>query len=215
MNECRVHSCVFQQGVVAQRSAPNPHRSCSCRRVASQAEADDLVRWGEATHMVLAREKKELEKPCDVCAGGDFKTSCDSCNKTGKKIEVKINNVYGQDLVLVAHRTKTNRVSTPRVPSIEEKHILRANVSKEVVETVESVLYGLVHVRVGYSNNKEQEYAQERIEEYGRMVAMSLNEIGAQVEVRITGKAEKGQRIIHSGKPEPVGGREKDYGRAI
>lgn len=226
MSQVRVHSCVFQQRVVEQKAEPNPHRSCNCRRLATQIEADELVRWGEASRLVLARERKELEKPCDVCAGGEFKSSCTACKKTGKKAEVKINNVHGRDIVLVAHRTKTNRVSTPRVPTIEAKHILRAYVSRESVKTVEAVanlsedaldddITNFVHVRLGYGSDKEQQYAQERIEEYGRMVAMSLKELGAQVEVVITGNAGKGQRVIHPGKTEPVGGREKDWGRAI
>jgi len=189
-SECRVHSCVFQQRVVAKKAQPNPLRSCSCRRVVSQAEADQLVKYGEANLLVVAREKKTVSKACKICDGGDTKTSCSFCGKTGKMLVTDISEIFGRDLVLIVHKTKTVRVSTPRVPKIEAKHILRAYTSNEsralVAEAARTSAEdefsadefklkrgkddAFAFTPLGYVSPAQQEQAQQRINEYGLMI---------------------------------------------
>lgn len=170
MNECRVHSCVFQQRVVAQKSEPDPQRPCKCRKLVSQEKAKDMVDCGEATFQVIARERKEQYKLCKICDGGDAKSSCLECKKTGKVLDVQVNEVFGRDIVKIVFQTKTNRVSTPRVPTIEAKHILRAYVSNESRELVDSIITVGAWGVIGYISSEQRKTAVERIEEYGRLI---------------------------------------------
>jgi hypothetical protein len=238
MSECRVHSCIFQQRVVAKKAQPSPLRRCPCRRVVSQVEADQLVKWGEADLLVVAREKKTVSKSCKICDGGDTKTSCSFCEKTGKMLVTDINEVYGRDIVLKAHRTKTNRVSTPRVPTIEAKHILRAYVSNESRAIVAAAARTVTEdeadlddtgrysfTPLGYVSPAQKEQAQQRIDEYGLMVLEARAKY-------VSGEEPKSKRIAHkpgtlivgyeNGNPVynknwwwEVEGRDADYGRAI
>ena len=212
MSECRVHSCVFQQRVVDKKTQPDPLRHCKCREVVSQIEADQRVKCGEAKPLVVARERKEQYKPCKICDGGDSKSSCLFCERTGKMLVVEINEVFGRDIVSVAHRTKTNRVSTPRVPTIEAKHILRAYVSNEARSAVaaaqrtrgeDELDLDLAFTPLGNVSPEQMEQAQKRIEEYGKEIQWQLHGIGAAVAIRITDKANINQRVIHPGKFEP------------
>jgi hypothetical protein len=106
-------------------------KKCHCRKFVLYSDADLMVKWGEARWVVTARERGFEERVCKLCQGGDQKSTCDVCKGTGKMNVGVVWNTYGQDIVLLAHRTKSSRVSTPRVPTIESKHILRAYVSNE------------------------------------------------------------------------------------
>src|SRR6266436_7664118 len=180
MSECRVHSCVFQQRVVSnQLAVPNAVKNCRCREVVILTEAELQVKCGEANWIVVARNKETQEKPCDICGGGDTKASCHNCKGTGKVQKVVIQSALGRDIVLVPHEGKTKTVSTPRVPTIESKHILRAYVSNDSRALVAAIQNGaeqsdfdddLVFIPLGYVGPEQRERAKERINEYGLLI---------------------------------------------
>jgi hypothetical protein len=117
---------------------------------------------------------------------------------------------YDDNIVLINHRTKTNKVSTPRVATIESEHIERAYVD----------------------GVKE---AAERIEEYGQLIQWVLQEKGAEMkdsktkQIIIKGKPEPlnvrvtyppGTIIFKDGSTNrswysTVDGPDFDFGRAL
>jgi hypothetical protein len=104
-----------------------------------------MVKWGEAMWVVVERTWRLYTKVCSLC-GGDEKLikACIFCNATGKENKKIYDEKYNNDIVLIKHRTKSNRPSTPRVPTIESEHIERAYVecNKEAAERIEE--YGLL-----------------------------------------------------------------------
>lgn len=183
MRESRVHTCLHQEMVALEKREPRL-KKCRCRRYVTYADADLMVKWGEAKWVVTARERGSEERVCKLCQGGDQKSTCDVCKGTGKMNVAVVWNTYGRDIVLLAHRTKSSRVSTPRVPTIESKHILRAYVSNDsrmmvgaaqnsVGEWVEdindAVGQGTRFQHLENVSPAQARLAAERIEEYGLM----------------------------------------------
>jgi len=131
--------------VAEEKWQPRPYK-CDCRGLISWQEADQRVKWGEALWVVASRELVKIEEICKQCRDiEEYKKTCDLCKGAGKLVVTRPLKKYNDDIVLIAHRTKSNRVSTPRVPTIEDEHIYRAYLD----------------------GNRE---AQERIEEYGLLV---------------------------------------------
>ena len=169
---------------------------CKCKQTTDYKTADLAVKRGEAKWVVINQEFGTQEITCTFCLGHELnKRTCPQCKGTGKGKRKVEWNKYNIDIVLTTHLTKSNRHSTPRVPTIEKGHILRAYV-------------------------EGNENALNRIEEYQRLTQHSLGELGAEVRLRLTRKLPKGA-VIMEGKSEPEGnlktgeGREYDYGRAI
>ncbi len=162
-----------------------PHlKKCSCRKLVSYFDADLMVKWGEAKWVVTARERGSEERICKLCQGGELKSNCDVCKGTGKMQVAVVWNTYSRDIVLLAHRTKSSRVSTPRVPTVESKHILRAYVSNHSRQLVGAAQntdgewisdeYDLVGQGVRFQHLEnvsptQARLAAERIDEYGLM----------------------------------------------
>lgn len=217
IRESKVHSCIFQQKVAEQKLEPNPYKKCRCRKQITFEDAKLMVRWGEAKWVVKKRQFVERDRICDKCKDETpFKATCDTCKGTGKIKFISLVDDPGLDIVLNAHHTKSARVSTPRVPTVESKHILRAYVPTEIRQMVQAAL----SEREGSWGNNEKtgeiefmhlenvsptqrRLAAERIEEYGELIGWQLHEVGARVGVKITGKANADQREIHQGSPEP------------
>src|SRR5882672_5344814 len=124
MKPSKVHTCVFQEQVAMDKKEPNVAKKCKCQQVIEYKEANDRVKWGEALWVVTKRERGAEERICTHCHGDDPR-SCDKCKGTGKINVGVVWDTYNGDIVLVNHRTKTNRISTPKVPTIESEHILR------------------------------------------------------------------------------------------
>ena len=195
MKPSKVHVCVFQEQTAMGKQEPNLAKKCRCQQLIEYKEANDRVKWGEALWVVTKRERGTEERPCDHCHGDDSR-ACDKCKGTGKINIAVVWDTYNGDIVLVNHRTKTNRISTPKVPTIESEHILR-------------------FVTFKGENDKVAKEAKERVEEYGRMIQWSLQELGAEL------RDGKTKEILIAGKSEPANnkktgeGRDEDWGRAI
>lgn len=216
MKPSKVHTCIFQEQVAMGKREPNIDKKCRCRQLIEYKEANDRVKWGEALWVVSKRERGTEERVCTLCkAEGDFR-NCDQCKGTGKVEVGVVWDAYPGDIVLVNHRTKTNRISTPKVPTIESEHILRF---------------------IGFAgeDNKIAKEARERIEEYGRLIQWNLQGMGAELrdfdtdQVLINGNVEPpnerrsyppGTITFKDGSTNKswyhvAEGRDYDYGRAI
>lgn len=132
-------------------------RTCRCRKVVDYLTANEMVKVGEALWFVVARERGVQTIACPLCdRQEDASKTCDVCKGTGVTEVPVVWDTYTDDIVLINHRTKTNKVSTPRVATIESEHIERAYVD----------------------GVKE---AAERIEEYGQLIQWTLQELGAEM----------------------------------
>lgn len=163
MSVSRVHHCDKQitMAVEEDRLTP-PGGKCRCRKYISLTKATQLVQNGDATWVVKARTQV-LEDVCHLCGADPEVKNCANCKGTGKEMVNAVVEEYGEDIVLVSrplldekkkkHKAmllskqmarKKPALKTPRVPTIEAKHIVRAYV---------------LGVKA----------AQDRIEEYGRL----------------------------------------------
>jgi hypothetical protein len=169
-----------------------------------------MVKVGEAMWFVVARERGVQTVTCPMCGNDDPLISCEICKGGGTAQVPAVWDTYTDDIVLINHRTKTNKVSTPRVATIESEHIERA-----------------------YIDNVKE--AQARIEEYGQLIQWTLQEMGAEMQdvgtkqVVIEGKREPrnerksfppGTVTFADGSKNKswywiTEGRDVDYGRAV
>ena len=183
-------------------------KTCRCRKIVDWKTANEMVKLGEAMWFVVARERGVQTVTCPLCGPVDPSKSCEVCHGGGTAEVPAVWDTYTDDIVLINHRTKTNKVSTPRVATIESEHIERAYVM----------------------DNPE---AQARIEEYGQLIQWTLQELGAEMrdtktkEVILEGKPEPynlrmsyppGTLTFSDGSKNKswywtVEGRDLDYGR--
>lgn len=192
MAQSRVHSCTFQELVAMGKMEPRASKKCNCRKLVDYAEANEMVKFGEALWVVVERERGGQETSCKLCQGFEPSPNCEVCKGTGRMTIPVSWDTYNTDIVMVNHRTKSARFSTPRVPTIESKHIIRAYVEGNAA-------------------------AAQRIEEFNQLTQEQAHEYGASLSVRITRKR-VGQlykvgdteyltaldmREVRSGLPEP------------
>jgi len=156
MRQSKVHSCIEQEMVAMGKLEPLKKKKCRCRKLVEYAVANEMVKFGEAMWFVVSRERGMQTVTCPLCGPTDISKSCDVCKGTGVTEVPAVWDTYTEDIVLINHRTKTNKVSTPRVATIESEHIERAYVD----------------------GVKE---AAERIEEYGQLIQWTLQEMGAEM----------------------------------
>jgi hypothetical protein len=210
----RVHHCVGQIDVAEGRKEP-PAPSCRCRKFISIEKATEFVKLGEVSWVVIGRTRGLAQVVCKLCGGDKSIKNCAECRGKGLAPVPVTWDEYNNDIVLVSQlpedKTEKKRSSvlkkkTPRVATIEAPHIERAYV------------YG----------KKE---AQQRIEQYGEMVAWGLQELGAEINIsckycgllrgcRCVGDRKTG-KVIMEGRPEPKNdakkglGRDHDWGRCV
>ena len=202
----KMHSgCIGQELVALQKEEP-PAPRCFCRKLIEFDEADARVKAGSAKWVVTKRTRGVIEVDCPLCPGmTDIeKKTCAQCKGTGKVMEAKVWEDYNNDIVEMStksidEREKKYRLNTrgktPRVATIEGKHILRAVVS------------GL-------------KYASDRIEEYGRMIQEARAFVGPptcchrdDVFCERCKPGGRGPGQIPTILPEPVDDLEKHQGR--
>ena len=186
----RVHTCKSRE-YVAQGIDDPPADRCRCRKTISKEKAKQKVDEGEARFVVLSRTHEPAEVPCPLCNADLEVKNCANCHGTGR---VEIDNVrqeYGDDIVLVSRSAVDKKekkyrpalaMKTPRVATIEKNHIELAYVY-EVKE------------------------AQERIEEYGRLILDARMFVGKN-RIPIIG-------VEPEDDPNTGQGRQFDYGRTI
>lgn len=258
MGESRVHYCSKQIAMaVEEDKLEPPSGKCRCRKYIPLTEATQRVERGEATWTVIKRVHV-TEDICNLCKGDKEVVNCAGCRGTGKQEVNGVMEVYGSDIVLVSrpdldekrrkHRAivldrsskrKKPAVKTPRTPTIESKHILRAYVSDRVKDFVavasrqdgvwtnedtnNSPNAPLMYTRERTSPSMAAD-ARQRIEDYGVMILEARAFVGPEKcahapDKKCTRCGIEGR--IPAIKPEPENnfqkaeGRLYDYGRAI
>jgi hypothetical protein len=114
-----------------QKNHPLSPMRCRCRKYISTVQAAKLVSQG-AEFVIKSYKALTVEEVCPVCGDQDkLKTNCSLCNKTGKVLITKNLPVYGDDIIVTVgtkgkRQASTIAKKTPRSPTIESNHILRA-----------------------------------------------------------------------------------------
>ena len=188
--DVKVHRCISQE-MVAQGVEEPPAKKCNCRLRLSYKEANALVKYGSARWVVTGRERGQQTEPCHLCKGDKEVKNCANCAGLGTEVKEVVWETFGKEIVYVSQsavdpREKKYRpklaMKTPRVATIESEHITRAYID----------------------GNRE---AQERIEEYGRLILDARAFIGLN---RIPAIG------LEPGDNEARGeGRMYDFGRAV
>jgi len=158
MSESRVHHCSKQiQMAVEEDRLDAPTGKCRCRKYISIAAATKIVERGDATWLVTKRTPV-LEDVCQLCGADPEVKNCANCHGTGKQDVNGVIEEYGTDIVQVSrpdldekkrkHRMillkrtasqKKPAIKTPRTPTIEANHILRAYVPDIIQDIVKAV----------------------------------------------------------------------------
>jgi hypothetical protein len=231
MKKVKMHSgCIGQEKVAIGELQP-PAPFCRCKQLIDYKKANELVKRGEASWVVTKRQSVEVELECSMCLSMTDveKKTCGQCNGTGKIKAIREIPSYNEDIVLLSSKAvdPSNKryrwnmgAKTPRVPTIESKHIQRAFITlakppqqfRDFVEDVRrnqkstrlgKLIKGIEQRNIGYENILdayvfEDNYAAKRIEEYGDMNQEELGSFGAELRDAKTGK------IIKPGKLEPA-----------
>lgn len=153
MSVSRVHHCIAQIKVAEELSEP-PAPKCRCKKFVGITEATLMVKNGEASWIVLTRRTAPILEVCDLCHADPTMLYCANCGGLGQVLGTEVIEDLGTDIVLVSRkpadkkekkRSSALAAKTPRVATIESEHIVLA-----------------------YLLNKRE--AQQRIEEYGRLI---------------------------------------------
>jgi hypothetical protein len=194
----KLHSgCIGQEQVAIQQMEP-PAPKCFCKKLIEYAEANELVRTGAAKWVVTKRSRGMVESSCPLCVNMTDveKKTCAQCKGTGKVMEPRVWEEYNNDVVLMSSTPIDNkgryrmntREKTPRVATVEGKHIFRA-----IIENLR--------------------FAAQRIEEYGDLIQLALQDLGAQIRRRRNLEENDEPEIIFLGHPEPADDHRKHQGR--
>jgi hypothetical protein len=190
MSVSRVHHCISQERIAQGMEEP-PAKRCRCRKFISIAKATALVKIGEASWVVVGRKSGVEEIACRLCGGDPEVKRCAHCRGSAKETRLYEDDIYGNDIVYTSRDPKDKAEKkkrlwlapkTPRTATIESEHIERAYVD----------------------GNKD---AQDRIEEYGRLI----------IDARAFVGLDRHPAIV----PEPVDdpikfqGPTYDYGRSL
>jgi hypothetical protein len=190
MSVSRVHHCIAQIKVAEELSEP-PAPKCRCKKFVGITEATLMVKNGEASWIVLTRRIAPCFKACHLCNADPDVKNCANCGGLGQVLGTEVIEEPGTDIVLVSRkpadkkekkRSSALAAKTPRVATIESEHIVLA-----------------------YLLNKRE--AQQRIEEYGRLI-LDARSFQGTARTPMIG-------IEPPDDPKTGTGRSHDYGRAI
>jgi hypothetical protein len=190
MSVSRVHSCPQQIKVAEGRLEP-PSGKCRCRKYIGIKKATEMVKNGEASFIVLARFREGTDAVCHLCGGDKEVKKCANCFGKGTERGTIIREDYGNDIVLV---------SRPPADKKEKKRSSVLSLKTPRVATIESE-----HIELAYVENVKE--AQERIEEYGRLILDARMFVGPN---RIPAIGVEPANDAKTGT-----GRDYDYGRAV
>jgi len=190
MSVSRVHSCSQQIKVAEGRLEP-PSGKCRCRKYIGIKKATEMVKNGEASFIVLKRVWEGADETCRLCGGNKEIKNCANCQGKGVEKGTLVREDYGNDIVLV---------SRPPADKKEKKRSSALSMKTPRVATIESE-----HIELAYIENVKE--AQERIEEYGRLILDARMFIGKD---RIPCIGVEPENDAKTGT-----GRDYDYGRAI
>jgi hypothetical protein len=115
-----------------QKEHPLSPVRCRCRKYVTTEIAAKLIAEGSAQYVVKRWQDVISEEQCIICNGDDkLVRSCPACFKTGRARVLRQIPVFGEDIITsVGERgkrlTNTTAKKTPRSPTIESNHILRA-----------------------------------------------------------------------------------------
>lgn len=175
-----------------------PHKPrCRCRRMVDYKLADEMVKRGEAKWFVVSRERGVQEKVCGHC-GGLNDENCQVCKGTNKMQVPATWDTYTADIVLINHRTKSNRVSTSKAPTVESEHMERAYAG-----ALTKPMKGKSREWIG----EEGREARERIEEYGLLILEARIYVGPNKTFAIG--------VEPPDDPKTGTGRRYDFGRSL
>jgi hypothetical protein len=136
MGVSRVHHCIGQELIAIGFTNP-PAKTCRCREFISNEEAQALVNQNAASWIIVERIKGLREETCGLCHGDETVKNCAMCRGKGVVLNEIEENIKSYDIVLVSSKPKDAKekkyryalaLKTPRVPTIESKHIIRAYV---------------------------------------------------------------------------------------
>lgn len=229
VQKSKVHHCVGQIEIIKNNTQP-PAPKCRCRKLVTITEATKMVKNGDASWVVLKRTRTTREEICKFCKAldPDYKL-CDKCQRTGKEVVPFDEEEYSNDVVLATKDKLKVVAKTPRSPTIEEEHILRAYVSDSSRELVEEAERGgkPIHKFINDRTSPQTAQAiQDRIEEYGGLILEERLFVGPEECKHAADKKcdrcdlTKGTRRLNiSFEPpdDPAGGtgRRYDWGRTI
>ncbi len=173
----RLHSGCIKQEMVATGELAPPAGKCHCKKMVDYAYANELIKTGAAKWVVVKRTPVDVIEDCPFCVGmtDAEKKTCTLCSGSGKVSVLREIEVYNNDVVLMSSLSidvknkkyrRNTRAKTPRVATIEKKHIIRAFVD-------------------------DLKYASDRIEEYESMIQEQLGEFGAELRDSKTGQIVK------------------------
>jgi hypothetical protein len=183
----KIHHCVQQELVVQGLKEP-PARTCRCKEMTDLAQATKMVSAGEAAWVVTKRTRGVTTVPCELCDGDKDIKNCASCHGTGTEEKAAVWDTYNNEIVCVSRpsvdpnekkRRSGVALKTPRVATIEFKHIVRAYLD-EVKE------------------------ARERIEEYGRLILDARVYVGKD-RIPAIGVEPKDNKKTHEGRTYDFG----------
>jgi hypothetical protein len=152
----KTHSCIHQELVSCGLKDP-PALECRCRKFIGIEDATKAVMSGEARWVVKQRIRGYKIVPCRMCTwrlSQDhlFSANCPMCFGEGTHQESLVEDVFGDDIVFIV--TENKRIlkciakKFPRVPTIEQEHILRAYVEDDKHQQDRIDEYGLLNLKV-------------------------------------------------------------------
>lgn len=212
MSASKVHYCdkQMEMAVETHRLEP-PTGKCRCRKYMNIKEATEEVARGAASWVVTKRTLVTVDT-CSMCEGDKEIKNCANCNGTGLEAINGVIEHYGSDIVLVSRpgldqqqgKNKVIRVEkstprkhpaiqTPRTPTIEARHIVRAYVSdrsRDLLNAIsrggEDLYYDGMQLVEGSETTSGMKYdrdqtspeqaqaIRDRIEEYGYLIKDAL-----------------------------------------
>ena len=152
-----LHQCQLLEMVAMNKMDPvKGAKKCRCRQRITEEEANKMLDEDRARRVVTKRWYEPIDIACKLCKGDPEVKRCARCFGVGTEKVNATREEYGNAIVAVSAQSvdkedkyrPAQALKTPRVATIEKKHIYRAYLSK----------------------GKDGQEDKERIEAYGLMI---------------------------------------------